>query len=456
MTGGGFSRRQVLQLLGGAGAAAVLGPVLAGCDGGERSFAQAGPTTNLGRGGWCWFQAPRAALAPDDRLWLGTTVDGTGSSRDGQVEVTAFDTRTRRVVERHTLGDRRADDHTSPSVYLIGSRPQVAWAPHAREDWIDVGMVGSRLQRIHRPASLSGVGRGMSYASAHQVAGARWILYRGEEFSWNLLRSTDAGRSWTAHGLVIAPNASGQRPYMCAASDGQRLHLMATNGNPTEYRGNNVGYCSIDGNLTIRDNAGKTIGRVGSSPAPVGALTRLFTGKPGATEQTDTDGWVCDVKIVDHHPTAILSVRDNWPSGGSNVGNWRHRYLWARQRNGGRWTVEHLAWAGSELYKNQPDYTGLGVIDPSNPSRTVISTDVHPATGTPLRSSADGKVHHELWEGLRTGEGKWAWTALTANSRLDNLRPVITSNGHRKSLAWLQGTYTAWFDWSTDVLVRST
>jgi hypothetical protein len=151
-----------------------------------------------------------------------------------------------------------------------------------------------------------------------------------------------------------------------------------------------------------------------------------------------------------------LSVRDPWPEDAARVGGWRHRYLWARQRGTGAWTVEHLAWAGSELYPKQPDYTGLGALDPTNSQRVVISTDVHPLDGVPLVSTADGRVHRELWEGDRQLEGEWTWTPLTENSTVDHLRPTIAANGTRKSLAWMQGTYSSWVDWNTQIAVRTT
>jgi hypothetical protein len=421
----------------------------------DRSFGSAGPAATVGPGAWCWFQSPRAALGPDDRLWLGTTVDGTDTERDGAVEVTAFHLGQQQIVEHHRLGRLAPDDHTSPAVQLFGARPQVAWATHTRRDWLEVGMVGQPLQRIRRPASLAGVGRGVSYASMHTVGSTRWLLYRGEEFSWNLLRSTDAGRTWRALGLVLAPSPRGQRPYLAAASDGARLHLLACDGNPTEYRGNRVGYATVQPDLSIRDNAGRKIGMVGASPPTVGALTRLFDGVAGADEAGDTDGWLCDVKLIEGRPTALLSVRDPWPPDAAAVGSWRHRYLWARQRGTGAWTVEHLAWAGSELYLRQPDYSGLAALDPTNAQRTVISTDVHPLDGTPLVSNADGLVHRELWEGFRVGEGEWTWTPLTEHSAHDHLRPVIASNGTRKALAWMQGSYRSWTDWSTQIMVRS-
>ena len=162
------------------------------------------------------------------------------------------------------------------------------------------------------------------------------------------------------------------------------------------------------------------------------------------------------VAVVHHRPTALLSLRDPWPSAAGGIGRWRHRLLWARQRATGAWTVEHLAWVGSELYANQPDYCGLGTIDPLDPTRAVVSSDVDPASGEPLAVAVPGgRPHRELFEGRRTAEGRWRWRALTSASTVDHLRPLLVSGGGRTVLAWMRGTYRSWTDFDTDLVVRT-
>jgi hypothetical protein len=113
-----------------------------------------------------------------------------------------------------------------------------------------------------------------------------------------------------------------------------------------------------------------------------------------------------------------------------------------------------MGWAGGELFSRQPDYCGLAAQDPSDARRVVASTNVHPSTGAPLVSAADGKVHWELFEGYRVAEGTWSWTPLTADSVEDNLRPVIAAGGDHKALAWMRGKYWSWTDFDTRIVVR--
>jgi hypothetical protein len=414
----------------------------------------------VGPGAWCWFQSPRAVIDGRDRLWLGSTVGGTGTARDGDVQVDAVDLRTMSPAEHHVVGRNRVDDHASPSVSIVEGELQVAWSSHDHDPWIRIGGLDRPLATVSIPGSVVPPGRGVGYASAHVVGGERWMLYRGEGFTWNLLTSAD-GVAWQPRGSVVvpapAPSRPGvdQRPYLLAASDGRRLHVVVSDGNPTEFPGTSVGCAVIEADLTVRDASGRRIGHVGEHAPTVARLTRLFTGLPGTEELSDVDGWVTDLQVVHRRPTAIITVREPWPAGATApLGTQRHRHLWARQRHDGRWTVEHLAWGGSELYVHQPDYSGLAAVDPSNPRRVVVSTDVQPSTGAPLRSRADGRVHWELWEGYRHTEGTWSWAALTTDSTLDNIRPVIAAADSRKALAWMRGTYRTWMQFRTDVVVR--
>jgi hypothetical protein len=288
------SRRDVLRWGAALGVAGVAPLALAGCrpiptpaplrpDASVRPLGfAAGTDVVVGQGGWCWFQAPRASMAPAGVLWVGSSVSRTLTELDGAVQVHAIDTVAGTVLSTRTVASTREDDHTSPSVLAVGDRVQVAWALHQGNDYLDVGDVapdGSFApQRIRRPNSTRAPGRGTSYASVHVVGGERWLLYRGEQFSWNLLTSNDAGATWRARGLVVAPAAPRARPYVAAASDGTRLHLLVNDSNPTEFPGTSVYAGTLGADLVVRNTAGTAVGTVGAgAPVPT-RLTRLLTG----------------------------------------------------------------------------------------------------------------------------------------------------------------------------------
>jgi len=138
-------------------------------------------------------------------------------------------------------------------------------------------------------------------------------------------------------------------------------------------------------------------------------LTRVFAAG-GAVR-----AWAVDLHVDGQgRPYAAFSVHSS-----------RDEYWYARS-DGAAWRAHFLAHAGSALYAGEAYYTGLVALDPADPGRVVASTDVHPATGAPLISAADGELHHELFEGSTTdGGAAWEWAAITADSTVDNLRPIV-------------------------------
>jgi hypothetical protein len=87
-------------------------------------------------------------------------------------------------------------------------------------------------------------------------------------------------------------------------------------------------------------------------------------------------------------------------------------------------------------------------------NRIVISTNAHPVSGEPLISNADGRRHYELFEGTSVDDGAtFEWEPLTANSLVDNIRPVIPSwDADRRVVLWMRGTYRSYTDWSSRIV----
>src|SRR5204862_317442 len=135
-------------------------------------------------------------------------------------------------------------------------------------------------------------------------------------------------------------------------------------------------------------------------------------------------------------------------------GGFDHRFDYARW-DGSAWRVHEIAYAGTRLYSGEDDYTGLAALDPNNPDVVYISTDAEPVTGTPLVSTADGERHHELFRGTTRDFGAtWSWEPITANSTMDNLRPLVPKwTDSRTALVWMRGAYkNNHGEWTTKVV----
>ena len=275
------------------------------------------------------------------------------------------------------------------------------------------------------------------YPSAPPGTGRLYGFVRTLGRDPHILVSDDNGSTWSDGGrLLDGPG----RPYVRYAIDGAgAIHLITTEQHPDEYATSVYHGVIVDGRLLRSDGSVVDDDLSDHSAASPDQLTAVFTG------DADNRAWTVDLHVDEHAlPYAVFSVR----SPGA-----QHRYHYARF-DGARWRVAFLAHAGGELYRGEPSYTGLAALDPHDPERAFISTNVHPATGDALVSTTDDRRHHEIYEGVTTDRGaNWTWTAITANSTVDNLRPIVPIwNDRDIALLWLRGTYTTYHDYDLDVV----
>src|SRR3989442_15692373 len=150
-------------------------------------------------------------------------------------------------------------------------------------------------------------------------------------------------------------------------------------------------------------------------------LTKVFAG------DADNVAWVIDLELDgQQRPYVVFSVQKDGRGLPRGQGGMDHRFDYGRW-DGSAWRVHEIAYAGRRLYAGEDDYTGLAALDPRNPNVVYISTDADPATGAPLVSHADGRRHHELFRGSTRDSGAtWRWEPITANSTVDNLRPIVS------------------------------
>ena len=365
-------------------------------------------------GAWSWFEDERAVVDGPRGLLLVSSVasaGGTdGAARQGNVEVVAYDMAsgsTRRSVLHRNL---QADDHNSAALYVRPDGRYVAmYSMHATDDL-------SRWRVTRRPGDPASWeperrfdhGAVTTYSNVYAATdgGDVYAFVRSAGRDPHILVSRDHGSTWEAGGrLLDGPG----RPYVRYAADGAgAIHLIATEQHPDDYA-NGVYHGVIDGGR-LRRSDGTTVDAdvlddTATSPEH---LTEVFAHDPSRR------AWTVDLQVDgDGHPSAVFSVH-------SASGT---RYDFARF-DGTEWRVQFMAHAGSPLYGGQPHYTGLVALDPRDPDRVFVSTDVHPATGSPLISQADGRQHHELFEG-RAVEGSWSWRPITADSTVDNIRPIV-------------------------------
>jgi hypothetical protein len=415
-------------------------------------------------GAWSWFMDERAIVS-DGKLIVGSvrSVGAYGNARDpdwGNVEIAVYDLATgstkRAVLHRHF----EQDDHNSPALLALpDGRLMAMYSKHGQERKIycRFSEPGDPL-RWHEASEVVTPGKdggpfradNVTYNNLFRLETGRiYNFYRGARLDPNYLYSDDDGKTWTYGGRLLA-GKGGYSPYMRYAFDGKRtIHFIATEDHPRNY--NNGVYHGFVRDESLHFSDGKVVGPLSkSSDTQLTAwdLTRVAAG------DADNVCWIDDMRLdQEGKPCVIFSVKKDG-RGTRGKGGQDIRFHYGRW-DGSAWRTHEMAYAGSRLYAYEADYTGLAVLDRQQPSVVYISTDADPVSGKPLVSAADGKRHHELFRGSTPDAGKtWRWEPLTANSTVDNLRPVVPAwRDPRTALVWMRGTYRHnRGDWTTAVV----
>lgn len=423
--------------------------------------APEGPLRFHDDGGWCWFEDERVLLL-DGKVIGGVVASGrTDPARRGQVEVFEYDlaTRTSRwlaLKTPQTPEERRnwLDDHNSPALVVRpDGRLITFYAQHGREariyyrisvrprrgdEWSD--------ERVFIPsAKTRATYQNLFYLPAEKRV---YDFYRGfdNSFKPSYAWSEDMGETWKPGGVLIdVPTQFRHRPYVKYCSNGRdAVHLLYTDGHPRDF--DNSVYHVVFRGGQLYSSDGKRLAPASAGLKSPEQGTLVFQGDPNNV------AWVHDAHLdARGRPVVVFSTQKDSaglpPKQGGHDFRY-HRAAW----NGKQWTVEEIAFGGSRLYAGEDDYTGLATLDPYETDTVFISTNADPASGAPLRSTADGKRHWEIYRGRAPASGKWTWSAVTRNSAHDNLRPVIaTGDRNPRAVLWLSGTIRSYTDYEYEV-----
>ncbi len=258
--------------------------------------------------------------------------------------------------------------------------------------------------------------------------------------------SHDNGTTWRYGGQLMAFPG---RPYVKYTTNTKdRIHFITTEEHPRYYN-NSIYHGYIEGGRVYRSD-GKQAGTLSESEETSLKPDDFTTVYDGDSTTRANVAWTSDIELDEEgYPYVAFSVTkdpiqlgetENTEAGGND-----HRYHYARW-DGERWHQYEIAYAGTRLYPGENEYTGLISLHPSDPGVVYIATDVHPATGQPLREK--GSPHYEIFKGTTTDRGtRWNWTAVTQNSQEDNIRPMVVADQNHEVVVWLKGRYTTFRDY---------
>jgi hypothetical protein len=365
----------------------------------------------------------------------------------GNVEVAVHDLasgETRSIVLHQHF---EQDDHDNPTFlslpdgrYLCvytrhGAELKIYYRHSAPNDPLTWG--DARIFNSPGQAARFG-GDSVTYSNLFRFSSGRILnFYRGVGHDPNYMASDDDGQTWTYGGRLMK-GRDGYSPYLKYAQDGDTIHFVATEDHPRNY--DNSLYhgflcdrqlCKSDGSLVAELSSGV------ETEIRTWDFTRIFQGDP------DNVAWMTDIELDDAgKPVVLFSVQKDGRGLPPKQGGDDLRYHYARW-DGRQWRQTEIAFAGTRLYPFEDDYTGLAAIHPSDPTTVYISTNADPATGAPLISQADHRRHYELFRGQSADAGRtWRWNPITANSTMDNLRPIVPKwFDDRTAIIWMRGRY---------------
>lgn len=385
-------------------------------------------------GGWCWFQDPRAVIH-DGKLFIGS-VQGHGS---GLALVGLYDLNAKRRLGDVVLHDNfDHDDHNAPVFYVRPDGSVLAvYTRHNRENCF--------YYRISDPENPLKWGEEVkvltsskvTYANLYEMKneGRLYNFFRGIRFDPTFVTSADGGKTWSKDVHFIASELNGvHRPYARYVGNGEdTVHVSFTDAHPRKF-GNSIYYTAFRDGKFWKANGAKIKdlqedGPLAPSEAELVYRGSMTTVKPKGSESVPGAAWTSSISIdAQGYPHIAYTLYK------SNID---HRYRLASW-DGSQWIDREVACGGKCLYARESSYTGLIALDPVDPSVVVISTDVDPSTGEDLGAN------HEIYRakvGLNDDIGTIKWQAVTQNSAVRNIRPIILRDGDRRVILWQRGQF---------------
>lgn len=401
-------------------------------------------------GGWCWFSND-AIIVQNDKFIIGSVAGATNAfGTGGDIQMTMWNRVGGALSQTLLAPALQQDDHNNPS-FLV--RPDgkllVTYQKHGGDDLLrwrisnnttDFTSLGAERSLDVNPNN----DYGNTYSNLYYLPAENRIynFSRAVGYDPNYSYSDNLGESFTyGDRHIIFNNANGGgRPYARYASNKvNRIWFQITDDHPRNW-GNSIYTGYVQGG-NMYNSTGTLLGPMytpGVTAVTPASFTKVYAG------DNNHRGWTTDIEIDKStgNPFMAFSVREI-------VGTTTTLRYYYSKFNGSTWETNPLAYAGNYLYAAENDYTGLVALDPNDPNTLFISTDVDPATG-----AAIGTGKHEIYKGKTSdGGATWNWFAITSNSTVDNIRPVVPDwNSPERALFWLRGNYSTYTSYDMTVV----
>jgi len=401
-------------------------------------------------GGWCWYQDERAVVdTKAKKLVIGSIASG--GTRNGNIEAVVYDLAAGTKIGPTKLGNLSVDDHDAPAINIRPDGKYIAtWATHRTDcntyystfdgsAWAAQKIFDWKTQGCPWDGDNTHM---ITYNNLWYMGDTLYDVSRSVGTSPNLLASTDNGDTWKYFGRMTYTPLTGYVAgyYKYWGNNTDRIDWIGTEAHPRDADTSLWHGYIKDGKIynsggTVVDDAVAGTSAT-SSALNVDKYTQVFkTGSTIGGVKLE-HAWNHDVV---RYADGTLAVLGQARVTGSGTTDPDKRMLYFRF-DGTSWKGTYLAKAGTKLYADEQDYTGLGALVPDDPTTIYISTPYNPSTDM---MGSSGK--REIWRGTTCDNGaSFKWTPVTANSTKDNIRPIVPKwDASHTALLWMQGSYTS-------------
>lgn len=386
-------------------------------------------------GAWCWFADPRAVSFEGERsrTYTGWT-DSTG-----RVWAASIDHATGRVESTFVRGYGGADDHANPAVIV---RPtghvSLFYSAHGgREIEYVVSLRPEDVGGWSAPRSLApGDGQsahGFTYPNPVLLPGEDdrlYLFYRNRWMKPAFVRTEPTG-AWSGEHVLVEGDVDDA--YLKCAGDGESvIHLAFTDGHPRGRPHNSLRYAAYSGDAFRRAD-GTPICELAELPFRAEDADLVYDAVEGGARS-----WVWDVAVdPEGRPVIVYAV---FPRKSD------HRYRYARW-DGTSWSDHEIVSAGGWFPDTPPGeeekefyYSAGATLDHDDPSVVYLSRRIR------------GAFEIERWE-TPDGGATWRTEAVTSESALDNVRPVVPRSRVPGGVhvLWMAGPYVSYTDFGTSI-----
>ncbi len=446
--------------------AVLLGAAVA--SGVSSSLAQTNFATLVNDGAWTWFNDPRAVFYGSNLFFA------YDRNADGESLLSVLNLQTGVVSNLFDSSRTLIDDHFVSGMLIKEDGTMLdVYSRHQNDQFFMY-----RLSTTTNPATSAdwgaeqtnntqtNVATGMTYSNPYQLSAEGGRIYnfgRYINYNPNVFTSSDGGNTWSTPTVLILTSASGvdaTRPYVKYCSDyNSRIDFIYTDAHPDNYTTSLYHMYYQGSNFYMSD----------------GTFLKAYTNLPilhddgergtviyqySASASTNFDQWIQSGRVwgweiayqTNGNPVCVYQAKvDNVT--GTNWYDARCYYYYASW-TGTNWQNKFIAQAGRPLYDGQPDYGGGMALDPQDPTTIYISTDAANPFVTNTVTNVPLGNNYEIWKGVTADGGlTFAWTSVTGNSSVDNMRPYIPRRfGGQQCVLWFRGTYTSYTSFSTAVV----